>query len=126
MTGRFALVHNGIIENYRALGEELESRGIILEGQTDSEIVAKHLDEGSSDLMSAWRAIAPKLHGAYAFLIMDREAPDELLAVRNGSPLIFGKSRDHAQYFFTSDQHALAGYADEVIYLDDGESVWIA
>lgn len=76
-------------------------------------------------MMSAWKAIAPKLHGAYAFLIIDRDAPGEMLAIRNGSPLIFGQNTKNAQYFFTSDQHALAGYADEVIYLEDGESVWI-
>ena len=76
-------------------------------------------------LEERWLNVAPKLQWAYAFLIVDRDHPDELLSIRNGSPLIFGKKNNKEEFYFTSDQNALAWFADNIIYLEDGEYVYI-
>lgn len=124
--GRFALVHNGIIENYQELKNTLTSEWIIFEWQTDSEVVAKMLEGAQGNTMEEkWQNIAPKLQWAYAFLIIDRDQPNDLLAVRNGSPLIFGKKNTSKEFYFTSDQNALAWFADDIIFLEDGEYVCI-
>ena len=124
--GRFALVHNGIIENYQELKNILIAEWVLFEWQTDSEVVVAMIERASwNTLEERWLDIAPKLQWAYAFLIIDRNHPDELLSIRNGSPLIFGKKNSTKEFYLTSDQNALAGFADDIIFLEDGEYVYV-
>lgn len=129
---RLFLVHNGIVENYAELAEELSKTGISFYGQTDSEIIAKlvgketnaRLRTGSPDaLLESVESVLPRLEGAYAFLIMHADFPGELIGVKYGSPLVFGRNPKTGECFFASDVQALAGYADQVTFLDDGDLV---
>ncbi len=130
------LVHNGIVENYEELAAELRKEGVSFYGQTDSEIVAKligremkgggaNAGEGGSKFLSAVESVLPRLEGAYALLIMHSDFPGELIAVKYGSPLVFGRNAATGECFFASDVQALAGYAEDVVFLDDGDLVHV-
>lgn len=125
-------MHNGIVENYAEIADELKKTGTSFYGQTDSEIVAKLLGKetavrlrtGSPDaLIQAVEAVLPRLEGAYALLVMHSDFPGELIGVKYGSPLVFGRNPKTGECFFASDVQALAGYADQVTFLDDGDLV---
>lgn len=131
---RLFLVHNGIVENHSDLAERLSSAGVSFYGQTDSEVVAKligketaaRLRTGSPDsLLEGVEAVLPRLEGAYALVIMHADLPGELIGVKYGSPLVFGRDTKTGDSFFASDVQALAGYADQVTFLDDGDLVRI-
>jgi len=115
-----SVVHNGIIENYRELRDELASTGHVFTSQTDTEVVpqliARYLDLGLPIEESIRRAIA-HLRGAYALGILHEGTPDTLFAIRNGSPLVIGIGTD-AQYI-ASDVSALLPYTKNFIYLED-------
>ncbi len=118
--GRFAVVHNGIIENYVEIKEFLERQGVKFISQTDTEVVAQlleHYYEG--DLLDAVMKVLHRIDGAYAFGIICADCPDKLVAVRKDSPLILG----HGEGFnlLASDVTAVIKYTREVSYLDDGE-----
>jgi glucosamine--fructose-6-phosphate aminotransferase (isomerizing) len=116
-----AVVHNGIIENYRTLRERLAARGHQFGSETDSEVIAHMIEEAHSpDLESATQDAVPALKGAYALGIISPSAPGKLLAVRNGGPpLIIGLGEDGV--FLASDVPAILGYTRDVLALDDGE-----
>ena len=118
--GRFAVVHNGIIENYVELREFLQSEGIRFVSQTDTEVVAQLLEYYyDGDILDAVVKMLGRIQGAYALGIVCADCPDRLIAARKDSPLILGYG-DGAHYL-ASDVTALIKYTREVCYLDDGE-----
>ncbi|HMN67386.1 MAG TPA: glutamine--fructose-6-phosphate transaminase (isomerizing) [Bdellovibrionales bacterium] len=122
--GGVSLVHNGIIENYMELREELVAGGAVLESDTDSELVAHLLDaqlRKTPDLLAAVRAVLPRLIGAYAIVCVNEKQPDTMVAFKNGPPLIVGVGDD--SMYVASDVQALVNYTKKIIYLEDGEVV---
>ncbi|MEQ2454984.1 glutamine--fructose-6-phosphate transaminase (isomerizing) [Flavonifractor hominis] len=118
--GRFAVVHNGIIENYVELREFLQSEGVRFVSQTDTEVVAQLLEYYyDGDILDAVVKMLGRIQGAYALGIVCADCPDRLIAARKDSPLILGYG-DGAHYL-ASDVTALIKYTREVCYLDDGE-----
>ena len=122
-TGEVAVVHNGIIENYRELRDELRSDGHIFTSETDTEVVP-HLIESyradGMDVESAFRAAVDDLEGSYAIAAIV-DGTDAVFATRNGSPLALG--RGTTRYFLASDVPAFLEHTDEVVYLQDGDVV---
>ncbi|MBM7624034.1 glutamine--fructose-6-phosphate transaminase (isomerizing) [Sporohalobacter salinus] len=116
----FVVVHNGIIENYLSLKEELLSQGHNFSSETDTEALAHLLEENyEGDLEKTVRRVTAKLEGSYAFVVMTVNEPDKLIAVRKDSPLIIGIG--DGEYFVASDIPAILSHTDEVYILDDGE-----
>ena len=122
--GEIALVHNGIIENHDELRAELQASGYRFEGQTDTEVVA-HLVHSvyQGDLIAAVRCAVRRLHGAYAIAVVARSEPGTVVGARAGSPLVAGLGA--GGHFLASDALALAGVADQVAYLEEGDFVTI-
>ena len=121
-SGLFAVVHNGIIENYAVLRERLEKKGYVFRSQTDTEVVAQLLEDyyvASRDLFEAVNDMLSVVEGAYALGIVCRDAPDRLIAVRKDAPLLLGYGA--GENFIASDVTALLPYTRDVVYMDDGE-----
>jgi glucosamine--fructose-6-phosphate aminotransferase (isomerizing) len=117
-----SLVHNGIIENYVAIREELLREGAQINSDTDSELVAHLVSrelKQTKDLYKAVQNVRPRLHGAYSILVISENEPDRMVAFKNGPPLILGIA-EHA-ILVASDVQALVAQTQHVIYLDDGE-----
>ena len=117
---KFAVVHNGIIENYLDLKEELEKKGYKFVSETDTEVIA-HLFEDlyNGDLLNTALEVAKKLEGAYAVGVISIEEPDKIVAIKKGSPLVIGVGKD--ENFIASDIPAVLEYTKDFITLDDGE-----
>jgi glucosamine--fructose-6-phosphate aminotransferase (isomerizing) len=125
-TAELALVHNGIIENFRALREALTARGRTFESETDSEVVAHLISEGVEAGLSpqdAVKAALPQLRGAFALAIAFRTHPDMLIGARLGSPLVLGFGE--GETYLGSDALALAPLTQRISYLDEGDWVVI-
>ncbi|MES3090422.1 glutamine--fructose-6-phosphate transaminase (isomerizing) [Sphingomonas aerolata] len=123
-TGEVAVVHNGIIENFKPLRDELIARGRTFTSETDTEVVAHLISEkveAGSDPISAVREILPRLHGAFALAILFRQHPDLLIGARLGSPLVVGHG--DGEMFLGSDALALAPLTQRIAYLDEGD--WV-
>ena len=119
-SGRFAVVHNGIIENYMELREFLESDGVTFVSQTDTEVVAQLLEYYyDGDILATVGKVLGLIQGAYALGILSADCPDRLIAARKDSPLILGFG--DGAHFLASDVTALIKYTRDVCYLDDGE-----
>ena len=119
-SGNFAVVHNGIIENYMQLREFLQSEGVVFASQTDTEVVAQLLDYYyDGDILDAVVKTLARIQGAYALGILCADCPDRLIAARKDSPLILGFGQ--GAHYLASDVTALIKYTREVCYLDDGE-----
>lgn len=120
--GGIAVVHNGIIENYRELRAELESEGHTFLSQTDTEVVphliARSVNQGLP-LMSAIEQAVQRLRGSYALGILCEKCPDMLIAIRKGSPLVLGIG--DGEFFFASDIPAILPYTRSVIFMEDGQ-----
>ncbi len=118
--GRFAIVHNGIIENYIALREELIEKGYHFDSETDTEVIV-HLIEMyyKGDLRRAVIKTSARLSGSYALGVICTEKPDTIVVAREASPLILGVGA--GENFFASDVTALVANTRNAIYLDDGE-----
>lgn len=123
-SGKIAVVHNGIIENYQKLKERLQAQGKRFQSETDTEVIANLIehfyDQGFDFKMSVRKAVA-RMEGSYALGIMCRDYPDTIIAVKKDSPLIFGFG-DGCNYI-ASDVPAILKYTREVCYLDDGDMV---
>ena len=118
--GRFAVVHNGIIENYVEIREVLEAKGIKFTSQTDNEVVAHLLEYYyRGDVMEALTKVLHRVEGAYALGVICADCPDQLIAARKDSPLILGYGDGFN--FLASDVTAVIKYTRDVCYLDDGE-----
>ncbi len=125
-TGEVALVHNGIIENFRPLREELEARGRKFESETDTEVVAHLVSEQVEAGKSPEAAVSEVLHrlrGAFALAIAFRGQPDLLIGARLGSPLVVGYGE--GETYLGSDALALAPLTQKISYLDEGDWVVI-
>ncbi len=118
--GRIALVHNGIIENYAEIREELLSAGVTFESQTDTEVLAhlvNHYYEG--DLLAAVEGALNRVRGAYGIAVMALDEPGRIVAARLGSPMVVGLADEGN--FIASDAMALAGVTDRIIFVEDGD-----
>ncbi|WP_284124773.1 glutamine--fructose-6-phosphate transaminase (isomerizing) [Parerythrobacter aestuarii] len=125
-TGEVALVHNGIIENFKPLRDELLAAGRTLESETDSEVVAhlvSHEFESGKTPEEAVKAVLPQLRGAFALAIAFRQHPDMLIGARLGSPLVVGYGE--GEMYLGSDALALAPLTQRIAYLDEGDWVVI-
>ncbi|HZG46173.1 MAG TPA: glutamine--fructose-6-phosphate transaminase (isomerizing) [Allosphingosinicella sp.] len=124
--GEVSLVHNGIIENFKTLRDELAAEGARFESQTDSEVVAhlidRELKRGKAP-REAVAAVLPRLHGAFALAVMFRSAPDLLIGARLGSPLTVGFG--DGENYLGSDAIGLAPFTQRIAYLDEGDWVVI-
>jgi len=119
---RIALVHNGIIENFESLRDELRANGYRFDSQTDTEVIAHLIDSlYRGDLLAAVRQALPRLQGAYALAAFCRDEPHRLVGARQGSPMVLGVSAD-ARYL-ASDAMALATVTDQIAYLEEGDLV---
>ncbi|HOC84138.1 MAG TPA: glutamine--fructose-6-phosphate transaminase (isomerizing) [Methanoculleus sp.] len=118
-TGRIALVHNGVIENYTELKRQLEGRGHVFRSETDTEVIAHLIEEQyDGDLLAAVSAILPRLKGSYAVLVIAADT-QKIVAARNASPLVLGVG--DAEVFAASDMTPLLEYTERVVYLEDGD-----
>jgi glutamine---fructose-6-phosphate transaminase (isomerizing) len=119
-SGEFAVVHNGIIENYLEIKEELMNKGIAFKSETDTEVIA-HLiaDLYDGDIISTLRKAVQRMRGAYALGVMTEHEPDKLVAVRLASPLIVGVG--NGENFIGSDIPALLEHTRDIYILNDGE-----
>lgn len=125
-TREVALVHNGIIENFKALRDELSARGRTFESQTDTETVAhlvSELVEQGASPEDAVAQVLPRLHGAFALAILFRSRPDILIGARLGSPLVVGYG--DGETYLGSDALALAPLTQRIAYLEEGDWVVI-
>jgi glucosamine--fructose-6-phosphate aminotransferase (isomerizing) len=128
-----AIVHNGVIENFRTLKERLEAEGYTFQTQTDTEVIAQliasELEVRTTDLESpadpyagliaAVQAALAQLRGTYGLAIVFRDWPDVIIAARLGSPLVIGVG--HGEHFIASDGSPLVGHTDKIVYLADHE-----
>lgn len=120
-TGDLVVIHNGIIENYHSLREELKAKGHKFSSETDTEVLAHLIEEYlSDDLVSAVKEAVSRVEGSYAIGVLWAGMPDTIIAVRNQSPLVLGISKDQGT-FLASDIPALLPYTNEVVFLDDME-----
>jgi len=119
---KIAVVHNGIIENYRELKEELVKKGHVFKSQTDTETIVHLLDEYSKtdDFETAAKKTLARLHGRYAILAI-KSGEQKIIAARRGSPLIVGVGKD--EFFVASDIPAFLEHTRNIMYLDDNEMV---
>ena len=122
-TGRFALIHNGIIENYAALREKLKEKGYRFVSETDTEVLVHLIDEVQKEaglpLPEAVRQALTQVRGTYGLVLVSADDPDMLIAARKGSPLLLGLGE--GENFIASDASPLIEYTRQVVYLNDGE-----
>ncbi|HNX44206.1 MAG TPA: glutamine--fructose-6-phosphate transaminase (isomerizing) [Bacteroidales bacterium] len=122
-SGKIAIIHNGIIENYAVLKEELMNRGYTFNSETDTEVLAHLIEDVQLNekcgLVEAVRLALGQVTGAYAIAVLAEEEPDTLIAARKGSPLVLGIGE--GEYFLASDAAAIVEYTRQVIYLNDYE-----
>ncbi len=121
-SGHIAVVHNGIIENYQELKEQLQKQGYVFSSETDTEVIA-HLvhqeQELGGTLVEVVQRVIPQLRGAYGTVIMDSRFPELLVAARSGSPLVIGLGV--GENFLASDQLALLPVTRRFMYLEEGD-----
>lgn len=119
----FALVHNGIIENYAALKERLQQDGYTFRSQTDTEVLVHLIDSIRAStglgLVDAVRQALKAVIGTYGIAVLSKDDPDLLIGARKGSPLLIGVGQ--GEYFLASDAAPLVGHTRHVVYLNDGE-----
>ncbi|NMW19343.1 MAG: glutamine--fructose-6-phosphate transaminase (isomerizing) [Chlorobiaceae bacterium] len=122
--GDIAVIHNGIIENYSVLKQELISQGYIFSSDTDSEVLVHLIDriwksDPSLDLESATRNALRHVDGAYGICVISSREPDKIIVARKGSPLVIGIGT--GEYFIASDAAPIVEHTNKVVYLSDGE-----
>lgn len=122
-SGRLALIHNGIIENYAILKEKLQAKGYTFRSSTDTEVLVQLIEyiqqSNQLDLLTAMQLALQEVIGAYAIAVLDREHPDTIIAARKSSPLVVGIGKD--EFFLASDATPIVEYTDKVVYLEDEE-----
>ena len=120
---RIAIIHNGIIENYAALKTHLQQQGHTFHSDTDTEVFVNLIEEiQSKNNCSLEEAVRLALHevvGAYAIVVLSKDAPNQLIAARKGSPLVIGIGKD--EFFLASDATPIIEYTNEVVYVNDYE-----
>jgi len=124
MDGRIALIHNGIIENYGPLKEELISRGYVFTSETDTEVLVHLIDDiQKNEKVSIAEAVRLALHsvvGAYAIVVLSKDNPNQLVAARKSSPLVVGIGTE-GDFYLASDATPIVEYTKRVVYLEDEE-----
>ena len=123
-SGDIALIHNGIVENFSTLKQELISQGYIFSSDTDSEVLVHLIDriwksDSSLDLESATRNALRHVDGAYGICVISSREPDKIVVARKGSPLVIGIGT--GEYFIASDAAPIVEHTNKVVYLSDGE-----
>jgi glucosamine--fructose-6-phosphate aminotransferase (isomerizing) len=122
-SGKLVLIHNGIIENYATLKEQLHKKGYNFQSETDTEVLVNFIEEvkihGDLNLEDAIRTALNEIVGAYAIVVMEIDNPDVLIAARKGSPLVVGIGKE--EFFIASDASPIIEYTKNVVYLDDKE-----
>ena len=119
-TGRFVVVHNGIIENYQQLINELEQRGHKFTSETDTEVIPHLLEEmWTGNLVQTVREVIKRLDGSYALGVMAADNPDEVVVVRQDSPLVLGVGE--GENFIASDIPAILEHTRKIVILEDGQ-----
>jgi len=122
-SGKIAIIHNGIIENYEPLKKELINRGYVFKSDTDTEVLVNLIEEvQKKEKLKLGKAVQVALNqvvGAYAICVFDVEKPDEIVVARLGSPLAIGVGKD--EYFIASDASPFIEYTSNAIYLEDEE-----
>jgi len=123
MSGKIAIVHNGIIENYQSLKKILENKGYVFKSDTDSEVLINLIDDikenAKTTIDEAVRLALGKVIGAYAIVVISVDEPDTLIVAKNGSPVVLGVG--DGEYFIASDATPLVEHTNKVIYLNDKE-----
>ncbi|MEO9805592.1 MAG: glutamine--fructose-6-phosphate transaminase (isomerizing) [Reichenbachiella sp.] len=118
-----SIIHNGIIENYDTIKEQLFSKGYHFQSDTDTEVLITFIEDikkqNGGDLEQAVRSALHAIEGAYAIVILNKENPDQLIAARKGSPMVLGIGSN--EYFIASDATPIIEYTNEVVYLKDRE-----
>ena len=126
-SGNLTLVHNGIIENYAVLREQLQQRGMHFQSETDTEVLVQSIEYAQKSLglslEAAVQSVLKRVIGAYAIVVLDRTAPDRLVAARKSSPMVVGIGEDREEYFIASDASPIAEYTNRMVYLNDEEVV---
>lgn len=124
-SGNLTLVHNGIIENYATLREQLRGRGYDFKSETDTEVLVQLIEyvmvSNGVDLPTAVRGALSQVFGAYAIAVIDRRHPGVLVAARKSSPLAVGVVDDNSEFFLASDASPIAEYTKHIVYLKDEE-----
>ena len=119
-TGDITVIHNGIIENFRELRDELEDRGHVLASETDTEAIAHLVEENyQGDLGDAVRAALRRMEGAYALVVMHKGEVSRLVGARHNVPLVVGLNGEES--FIASDVAAILAHTDRVVFLEDGD-----
>ena len=121
--GQLTLVHNGIIENYASLKQELIQKGYVFKSETDTEVLVNFIEEIQKNndytLEEAMRVALKRVVGAYVIIVMENGFPDRLIAARKGSPLVIGVGE--GEHFLASDASPIIEYTKKVIYVNDYE-----
>ncbi len=121
--GRFAMIHNGIIENYAQLKNELVSKGYSFTSDTDTEVLLNFIEyiqsNNNCDVEEALRIALKRVTGAYCILLIDENDPETIIAARKGSPLVIGVGK--GEHFLASDASPIVEYTKEVVYVNDYE-----
>ena len=121
--GKLAMIHNGIIENYAQLKQELNKKGYIFKSETDTEVLLNFIEDirenNLCDLEEAVRIALKRVTGAYVILLVDEDSPDTIIAARKGSPLVIGVGK--GEHFLGSDASPMLEYTKEVVYVNDYE-----
>jgi glucosamine--fructose-6-phosphate aminotransferase (isomerizing) len=127
--GKFAIIHNGIIENYSSIKAELTKRGHKFNSDTDTEVLIHLIEDiylnGKVSLDEAVRLALGEVIGAYAIVILALDHPNELICARKGSPIVLGVGKEKGEFFVASDATPIIEYTNNVIYLNDGEVAYI-
>jgi glucosamine--fructose-6-phosphate aminotransferase (isomerizing) len=122
-SGRLAMIHNGIIENYALIKKELENKGYTFKSDTDTEVLLNFIDDiqqhNDCNLEEAVRVALKRVVGAYCILLIDKEDPNTIIAARKGSPLVIGIGK--GEHFLASDASPIIEYTKEVVYVNDYE-----
>ena len=125
MSGELALVHNGIIENYQVLKEQLADKGYTFKSSTDTEVLVQLIDhyyqQNGKDLVSAVCQALNDAIGAYAITVMEKKDPGHIVAARQSSPLVVGVGKDNKDFYIASDATPIVEHTNKVVYLEDGE-----
>ena len=122
-SGRLAMIHNGIIENYASIKQELEKKGYRFNSDTDTEVLLNFIDDiqqhNDCSLEEAVRVALKRVVGAYCILLIDQQDPETIIAARKGSPLVIGIGKN--EHFLASDASPIIEYTKEVVYVNDYE-----
>ncbi len=122
-SGRLAMIHNGIIENYAQLKTELTKKGYHFKSDTDTEVLLNFIEDiqenNQCGLEEAMRIALKRVTGAYVIVLLDSETPDTIIAARKGSPLVIGIGK--GEHFLASDASPIIEYTKEVVYVNDYE-----